>query len=632
MRIGIFIGDIYQTYSSIIIKEMEAYARDNNITLHIFGSFATPGKNILHAEGEKSILYLPELEELEGIIIAGDTMGHFGMEQELRERLDREAKCPIVSIRSREEGYYNVLIDNVTAMYDMTNHFIKDHGFRDICFVTGRMTMEDAGKRLEGYRKAMAEAEIPVTEKMIFYGNYWKDQGAEIVDYFIKGRKKLPSAIICSNDYMALAVCEELQCRGIRVPEDICISGFDDLEEGQMFQPALSSVHIPFEKMARQALETVVALAGGKDVDKCQLIHGENCCRHSCGCGRDSVSFSNNRCRSRNKKFRYMAKECIYLSADFESALNEKECLEWVGHYIRGFDVENCFICLKQRNRNDQGDSVKTVWGEHISLRHYLDEKGKSVFADIPFREKQLLPTQYLPLLENKVNIFIPLHCKNEVYGYFIFQMKSGRDSIMDEKYEFFCMNVGNTLKRIYMYDELFSVHDIMQLCIKDPLTNIYNRRGFERKLLEVCDVVKRNGKRIAVVSIDMDGLKYINDHFGHLKGDESLIAFSRCLCAVLEKGEFCARMGGDEFAVVLLLDEPRRTERFQNQLQDKMTLENKRIKEPYMLDASIGICEVENNDSVMEYIQLADKKMYENKRRKALDKRRIEDAGKIIL
>ncbi len=618
MRIGIFIGDINQTYSSIIIKEMEAYARDHHITLYIFGSFSMPGKNILYAEGEKSILYLPKLKELDGMIIAGDTMGRFGMEQELRERLNREAECPIVSIRAKEEGYYNVLIDNVTAMYDMTNHFIKDHGFRDICFVTGRMTMEDAERRLEGYKKAMAEAEIPVTEQMIFYGNYWKDQSADIVDYFTEGREKMPSAIICSNDYMALAVCEELHRRGIRVPEDICISGFDDLEEGRMYQPDLSSVHIPFEKMARQALETAVALARGNTADQCRLIHGENRYRHSCGCGRDSVS-SNNRFRSRNTKFRYMAKECIYMSADFESALNERECLEWIGHYIREFDLENCFICLKQGDGSGQREPVKTVWGEPVSLKHYLDEEGNSVFVDIPFPEKQLLPTQHLSLLENKVNIFVPIHWKNEVYGYFIFQMKTGENSIMDEKYEFFCMNVGNTLKRIYMYDELFSVHDIMQMCIKDPLTNIYNRRGFERKLMEVCDVVKRKGKRIAMVSIDMDGLKYINDHFGHLKGDESLVTLSRCLCAVLEKGEFCARMGGDEFAAVLLLNEPGRIERFQNQLQDRLSLENKRIKEHYTIDASIGICEAENNDSIMEYIQLADKKMYENKRRKAL-------------
>lgn len=619
MRIGIFMGDIYQTYSSTIVKEMGDYAREHYITLYIFGSFATPGNHILHAEGEKSILYLPRLEALDGIIIAGDTMGHFGMEEELRERLDREAKCPIVSIRVREENYYNVLIDDVTAMYDMTNHFIREHGFRDICFVTGRMTLEDSGRRLEGYKKAMTEAGIPVTEQMVFYGNYWRDQGAEIVDYFTAGKECMPSAIICSNDYMALAVCEELQSRGIRVPEDICVSGFDDLEEGRAFQPDLTSVHIPFEKMARLAMETIVALAKGKAVERCRFLRGENRYRRSCGCVGDADPASNHRFLSRNHKFRYMAKECIYMSADFESALSEKECLEWIGKYIKKFDVANCFICLKQREKDGLGDPVKTGWGEPISLRYYLDEKGESVFAFVPFREKRLLPAQYLSFLDNKLNIFIPLHCKNEVYGYAVFQMKSGEASVMDEKYEFLCMNVGNALKRIYMYDELFSVHDIMQLCIKDPLTNIYNRRGFERKLLEVCDVVKRNGKRIAVVSIDMDGLKYINDHFGHLKGDESLIAFSRCLCAVLEKGEFCARMGGDEFAAILLFREPERIERFQNQLRYKMDLENKRIKERYTIDASIGICESEDNDSIMEYIRLADEKMYENKRRKVL-------------
>lgn len=613
MKIGIFVGDIYQKYEAVVISAMEKYALANEITIYVFGSFATSGKNVLHAEGEKSILYLPKLDDMDGIIAMGDTMGQFGMEQEMERRLRNEAKCPVVSLRVREEEWYNVLINNERAMYEMTRHFIDIHHFRDICFVTGIMSMIDANERFTGYKKAMEEAGIPVTEQMVYYGDYWRNQGGEIVDFFLKGREGMPSAIICSNDYMALSVCDELKKRKIRVPEDICVSGFDDLEEAKRYQPPLTSVEVPVEEMARKALETVVALALGKTVEKYQCLSLKNHYRQSCGCKSCVQKILPDTFKVKNEEKRDLAKECIYMSTDFENTLNEQECLSWAADYIRRFDVKNCFICLYSQEKK-LGEEAKKKRG--IRLRHYVNEDGRSVFVNIPFSKSLLLPEKYMPLLEKKMSIFIPLHCKNEVYGYFIFQMKTEEYRI-DERFEFLCMSMGNALKKVYMYYELFSVKDVVQLYLKDPLTNIYNRRGFERKLMEVYECAQKNNRKVAMVSIDMDGLKYINDTFGHAKGDESLICFSRCLSSVLNEGELCARMGGDEFQAVLILDEPERAQHFERQLYEKIRQENERIQEAYVLDASVGICMVEKEASIMEYIHIADQRMYENKRKK---------------
>lgn len=624
MKIGVFIGDIYQKYETIAIKAMEKYALAHGITLYVFGSFATPGENVLHAEGEKSILYLPSLEELDGLVAMGDTMGQFGMEQELRKRLKKEAACPIVSLRAKEKEWHNVLIDNEKAMYEMTRHFIEEHHFKDICFVTGIMSMADAKERLAGYQRAMEEAGITVTEEMVYYGDYWRRQGAKIVDFFADRKEGLPSAIICSNDYMAISVCDELKKRNIRIPEGVCVSGFDNLDEGIIYEPPLTGVEVPFEKMAERALKTAVALAKGENVEQYQYLFTQNHYRQSCGCENCKDTHLMDEYKKENEKFRYLAKECIYMSTDFESALNEQECLKWAGNYIQGFEVEKCFICLYAQEK-ELGDDVWEEAERSVSLRYYMNEEGKSIYPDIPFSEKLLLPEEYLPLLDKKTNIFIPLHCKNEVYGYFIFQMQEGKDRYIDERFEFLCMNMGNALKKVYMYYELFSVKDIMQLYLKDPLTNIYNRRGFERKLSEIYKCAGKNNQKVAMVSIDMDGLKYINDTFGHAKGDESLICFSRCLTSVLDKGEFCARMGGDEFQAVLILDEPARAQRFERQLAERIRQENSHVKEDYAIDASVGICPVEKEASIMEYIHIADQRMYENKRMKK-SKQRCEE------
>lgn len=614
MKIGVFIGNINGKYEESVIMAMEEYAREREITLYLFGSFTTAGGNVLHAEGEKSILQFAAFKQLDGIIIAGDTLDRFGMREELLEKIKAEADCPVVSLRSMEREYVNILLDNENAMYEMTRHFIAEHGFRDICFVTGKMSMVDANERLAGYQRAMREAGIPVTDKMLYYGDYWKLHGAEIVSWFLKDRANPPQAIVCSNDYMALSVCEELKKQKFRIPEDICVAGFDDVDEARWSLPPLTSVSVPFDRMARMALETVSDLAGGKAAEGSKRIPVQPKYRLSCGCNRDEVPVKSELYEEKLSKYHHMTKECIYMSTDFESALSEEECLGWVGTYVRDFHVDNCFICMKKREKREQAaESEENL----LYLRLFMDKDRKTVLTEIPFQRQKLLPDEFVPELEGKTNIFIPLHCKDEVYGYFIFQLREGSTYVMDEKLEFLCMNVGNTLKKIYMYHDLFSMRDIMKLYLQDPLTGIYNRRGFERKMAELSETAEKCGRQTAVVSLDMDGLKYINDRFGHAKGDETLVRFSKCLEDVLEQEEFCARMGGDEFEAVLLLRDADRVERFQRALALRMSRENEEIRDDYVVAASVGICFVKKREDYLWAMRMADRRMYENKRSK---------------
>ena len=84
----------------------------------------------------------------------------------------------------------------------------------------------------------MKEYGYEIGENRVFYGNFWKDQGGRACDYFFSAGK-WPEAIICANDNMALSVCDILCERGIRVPEDIIVTGYDGEEEGKYYQPAL---------------------------------------------------------------------------------------------------------------------------------------------------------------------------------------------------------------------------------------------------------------------------------------------------------------------------------------------------------------------------------------------------------
>ena len=130
--------------------------------------------------------------------------------------------------------------------------------------------------------------------------------------------------------------------------------------------------------------------------------------------------------------------------------------------------------------------------------------------------------------------------------------------------------------------------------------------------------IANKEGKTIGIASIDMDNLKIINDTYGHAKGDEALIILARSLCSVLKEDEFCARVGGDEFAAVINISSGDRCTEFRNDLMEAL-YNSGFVGDECHVDASIGICMNTDKDasSVFACLQIADERMYDEKKNK---------------
>lgn len=176
-RIGVFMGEITSEYQIVVLKSIFKKAGELDYDVFVFCNFGAYGDNVLYAEGEKGIIRLPDCSKLDGIIVAEDTFDIDGMEVELQKLLEKKAACPVVYIRDAKENFYNVLVEDGEAIADMVRHFIRQHGFHDICFMTGDMRSQDARKRYQSFLSVMEEAEIPVTKHMVFEGDYWRKKG-----------------------------------------------------------------------------------------------------------------------------------------------------------------------------------------------------------------------------------------------------------------------------------------------------------------------------------------------------------------------------------------------------------------------------------------------------------------------
>jgi diguanylate cyclase (GGDEF)-like protein len=149
-------------------------------------------------------------------------------------------------------------------------------------------------------------------------------------------------------------------------------------------------------------------------------------------------------------------------------------------------------------------------------------------------------------------------------------------------------------------------------LSITDELTGLYNRRGFLFHGNKIFQESNKEKRRMFLYFIDMDGLKIINDTLGHKAGDEAIQALSKILKQSFRLTDLIARMGGDEFAVIVV-DSHVSSDTVINRLQRKLEDFNNQGDYPYRLSASIGFEEYdpEKHMTIEEMVEMADKKMY---------------------
>jgi LacI family transcriptional regulator len=154
-------------------------------------------------------------------------------------------------------------IDNEYGAFIAVNHLIE-MGHRRIAFVAGPENNTDAGERLKGYMRALTEAGIAIDDNLITEGDFHEACGLIAVNHLFETRQQF-TAIFAANDLTAYGVRLGLYRKGIRVPDDISLVGFDDLPGSAYTAPPLTTVHQPLYDIGRIATNTLLAIIEGKE-------------------------------------------------------------------------------------------------------------------------------------------------------------------------------------------------------------------------------------------------------------------------------------------------------------------------------------------------------------------------------
>ena len=248
--IGVVMADISEPYYSQTIKGMEYLATQTGYTLLFSNSYENVEQGqVLHK--------MISGERVDGLVIVGSNIQEKSFISTL---LEREIPFVLVERNFSDPRVNCIWVDNVRGGY-LATKFLIDKGHKKIAHIAGNLYFQVALDRIEGYKRALAEAGIGFTEEWVAAGDFLTEGGYQAM------KELLPlgcTAVFAANDAMAYGALQAIWEAGLSVPDDIAIIGFDDLEFSGLTNPPLTTVRQPRYEMGRRSVEILVSVLRDK--------------------------------------------------------------------------------------------------------------------------------------------------------------------------------------------------------------------------------------------------------------------------------------------------------------------------------------------------------------------------------
>ena len=433
--------------------------------------------------------------ELDGILFCADRFHNQPLIQQIYEYLS-QTKIPCLVLGEESETMPFLHARQKESMYQITKHLIEEHHCQKLYCITGIPRSYPSKQRLAGFCQAMQEAGLEVPESSIFYGYFWKDIPKQIAEQIADGTLNRPDAVVCASDVMAISLTETLREQGIRVPEDIAVTGYDGSWAALMYSvTTVSGRDAQFGADAVCRLyELMTGTAQNLSRKKQYLRYGT-----SCGCGIQKPyeqSIENYMLEQhikiqiqhkiQNKQF--IAINCLERITAGSDAMTLKKISHNIGqtaHVLSGWKKLDICLCEDWKFNFENPEHFReTGYSENmyllLSKSRTEDETAHNMF---PVRQMTpRLQQPHKPVLA----VFTSLHFRRQIFGYIAAVYEKAEDIELDNYFVNWCNAVANGLNQLQNQEYQTYIYQQMELLsIRDPSTGLLNRRGFAEHLPE---------------------------------------------------------------------------------------------------------------------------------------------------
>ncbi len=644
--IAVIINCPENIYQSRVLKGLYDRCELYDYNLAIFSPMVNSVhfyKDYLH--GECNIYELINFDSFDGVVVVSlpfTGMGDYAVFHKIENILKSRCNKPVVCLDMPMCDYHTIYTDDRSAFATITRHVVEQHKCEKIYFLAGSQTEGVEDYRLSGFLDAMKQYGREVPEESIIIGDFWYTSGQQLAERIISGELEKPDAVICESDYMAIGLVNELVQGGVSVPEDIIVTGFDASQDALINTHSVTSYAPANNIMAMEAVDYLRGIIDpGAEIlpidetDDSDLIIGI-----SCGCPINYKNILN--CLSaslyrpkrdfgditvgNNEDLSFLM-ESYMLEALTESK-NPEECLFNIASQVYLIHpLDHFYLCLRPNwldteHQQKDGYTEKMRCTIHAGSPELTSISMEGFFYSdtdrVLFDTAEMLPALHEEQDKPTAFYFLPVHFQQNTLGYAVIQSEICKRMKITGVLHNWLRNVNNAL-------ELARVsHHLVGDSESDKMTGLKNRLGMDNALKEMLRKANRDDFCYAIV-VDLDGLKHINDNYGHTEGDYAITSIANAVAKVTEDWEVAVRAGGDEF--YLLGISSNATEKT---LVDKVSRYRSAVDEinrvsgkPYQIGASVGFCvrRLSETESVQDIIREADRHMYlckaENKKQR---------------
>lgn len=631
--IGVCLSKIQDEFRSDYMRSLHGFANENGYKIIVFNSLRDLYFGDENDIGSKKIFDVINYKVIDILVILSESI----YDKETAERIisrARENGLPVILIHGEHEGCYCIRRDYMPAYKKVIEHLITGHNAKTFAFMGGNPTDDpDTESRLSVVRETLGAHGLTIDDNDIMYGGYWDIPAKIALQDYLSSDRKLPDALICANDTMAMAVCDELGSRGIKVPADIIVSGFDGLVSAEYFVPRLTTCK---EDIPHLAELTIKIGEGARTGELSPGVFNETYMPYigeSCGCGSDTpVDF-----RSRAMTLYRMTQETqqhegrIYSLAD---KILDSETINTLSSVLRHYILPNSGVCLSENFIMSSLSRTGDMHYDHkirelivitsMSEDYKSGRQGRFPVAD-------MVPDIDEWLNDTTVYILTPIFVGSESCGYYAVKT----DDVPSSAPKLFrvskIMNIafGSLINKLYKKNIQSS---ILNAKLTDPLSGLANLKGLSKWFTEFSAEEENHRKTIMVSVYNIPQYKFIYENYG-IEDVETVVRFVADALSLANKDNgFIARSATDEFIVINYVDDESEVsvviDNAVSVFYGVIEGFNSGSDKDYYVEVNCG-CTVANpgwNSSLRTFIKLANAEMYMNKLKAGMPVQVVKD------
>ncbi|MCR5620707.1 MAG: GGDEF domain-containing protein [Treponema sp.] len=645
-RIALFIDYAETEYSQKVVAGANLVLKERGYDILIFPTGGGESLVMSYDYQYLSVAAHINAMNVDGVIFVTTQALNYYEQEFVESYIKSFSSIPTVSIGYIYGSIPSIFANSDDAMRELVSHLIAVHKRKRFALLDVAKGAQDVQSRRQVFFDVLAEYGIDIDKDNVLIGNFgYYDAFQALEDYRRRKGGFDFDAVVALNDEMAFACIDCLKKYGIRVPEDVVVTGFDNNNRAMLGAPPLTTVDQNIELQAALAADKLCNVIENKSYELITAVHSRAVYRQSCGCLKLEDGFFKERgssgaiLNSRYDDKGFGLAEWHVRRGEFTQAIKMftsmqvNDSLDEFRSHLNSdmvtFGIESAAIVLFENPINMDKEFYFTLPDSAMVFTAMDGETGFTLDDQSPpvkfHPRKQILPDYILSSLDGMY--VVSLFRNSILYGYMLF--RPGRFDIT--VYTMVCRIISNNLASSYslsksleekkeLTDKFSIVHAIS---VTDEMTGLLNRRGFLSLAEKALDASESSQGSGIVLYGDIDGLKKINDSYGHAAGDKAIIAEAQLLKKHFRSTDVIGRMGGDEFAIVAPSLGIAKYQEIRRNLDKACADWNKESGAPFILSISLGYVSypiVEagaDGYDLKKLLNLADNALYFEKRGK---------------